>query len=281
MSKPLKLIQLNCLEFQYFDEILKFLKEQNPDIVNLQEATTDFTDELGSNGIYLDKLAGELGMQVIYSPFTGKESQDKKLNSFGNAILTKLEIVDHGCIWLHANQNKAGVLTFEENQKLLETLKINRNFGYPMVYSQPKNLIWTLLKHEGNYFRNITTHFTATQKCTETLQMIQESGAVCNFIENCKDLPTIFTGDLNIHQKASCVENLKSKLNLVNEGSINSLTPSIHQIFWPEYIARDPSLKDGLSVDYVFQKGIKILNWTIPEVAISDHLPIVVDFELE
>jgi endonuclease/exonuclease/phosphatase family metal-dependent hydrolase len=278
MSKPLKLIQLNCLEFQYFDAILQFLKVQNPDIVNLQEAATDFTDEPKSNGLYLDKLAIELGMQVIYSPFTGKESQDKKLNWIGNAILTKLEIIDHGTAWLHENQNKAGVRTFEENQKLLETFKINRNFAYPMVYKQPKNLIWTLLKHEGKYFRNITTHFTATQKCTETLQMIQEAEAVGRFIDNTKEMPTIFTGDLNIHQKASCIENLKSKLTLVNEGSINSLTPSIHQIFWPEYIARDPSLKDGLSVDYVFQKGVKILNWTIPDVAISDHLPVVVEF---
>jgi endonuclease/exonuclease/phosphatase family metal-dependent hydrolase len=279
MPKTLKLIQLNCFQFTYFDEILKFLKEQNADIINLQEATTGFIPKFW-NGSFLEKLGLELGMEIIYNPFIAKESIDGLFNWDGNAILTKLDIIDHGTIWLHDGQSKADIMTVDEQKKLQEAIKINRNLAYPIVYNQPKNLIWALLSHNGTVFRNLTTHFTATQKCTETMQMIQEAQAVCDFIDNTKDMSTFFTGDLNIHQQAGCIELLKSKLNLVNQDSINTLTPSNHQIFLPKYQELDSSLKNGLSVDYVFHKGIQINKFEIPDVAVSDHLPIVVEFEL-
>jgi endonuclease/exonuclease/phosphatase family metal-dependent hydrolase len=280
MSKPLKLIQLNCFQFTYFDQILKFLKEQNADIINLQEATTGPLSKFG-DGIYLNQLAKELNMQIIYSPFTAKESKDSKLDWFGNAILTKLEILDYGTHWLHDGQTKVGIMKVEDQQKLQEAIKINRNLAYPIVYNQPKNLVWALLSHDGKVFRNITTHFTATQKCTETLQMIQEAQAVCDFIGNIKAVPTIFSGDLNIHQGAGCIELLKQKFSLVNQGSINTLTPAIHQIFEPKYQEMDPGLKNGLSVDYVFQRDIVVNKWQIAAAQISDHLPIIVEFELK
>lgn len=280
LSTMLKLIQLNCFQFTYFDELLKFLKEQKADIINLQEVTTDPISSF-NNGRYLEQLAKELEMQVVYSPFTAKESEDGKLDWFGNAILTKLEIIDHGVHWMHDGQNKAGIITAQQNQKLKQAIKINRNLAYPIVYNQPKNLIWTLLSDKGKVFRNVTTHFTATQKCTETLQMIQEAQSIINFVYNLKDVPTIFTGDLNIHQQAGCIEMLKSKFNLVNQGSINTLTPEIHQIFEPKYQQLDPTLKNGLSVDYVFQNDIKIINYQIPNVQISDHLPIIIEFDID
>jgi endonuclease/exonuclease/phosphatase family metal-dependent hydrolase len=280
MPKPLKLIQLNCFQFTYFDQILQFLKGQNADVINLQEATTGKVSEF-NNGQYLEKLATELGLKIIYSPFTAKETQEGNMDWFGNAILTKLEIVDYGTQWLHEGQNKAGVVTYQDDKKLKDAIKINRNLAYPIVYNQPKNLVWALLKYDGKVFRNITTHFTATQKCTETLQMIQEAQAICDFIDNTKDIPTIFTGDLNIHQQAGVIQNLKSKLSLVNEGSVNSLTKSNHQIFTPKYQELDLGLKDGLSVDYVFQKSFKVNTWKILDVEISDHLPIAVEFAME
>jgi endonuclease/exonuclease/phosphatase family metal-dependent hydrolase len=280
MSKPLKLIQLNCFQFTHFDEILKFLIEQNADIINLQEATTGLISEF-DKGVCLNKLAKELGMQVIYSPFTAKESQDGKLDWFGNAILTKLEILDYGTHWLHDGQNTAGIINYQDDKKLQEAIKVNRNLAYPIVYNQPKNLVWALLSHKGKVLRNITTHFTATQKCTETLQMIQEAQAVGDFIDNVKDIPILFTGDLNIHQQAGCITTIQQKINLINHGNNNTLSKVLHPIFVePKYLLNDPSLKNGRAVDYVFQKGISVLNWQIQNVEISDHLPIVVEFEL-
>lgn len=279
MSNSLKLIQLNCFQFTYFEEVLVFLKEQNPDIINLQEATTGSILKF-TNGKYLDKLAYELNMKVIYAPFTAKQSVNGNLDWFGNAILTKLEIFDYGIHWLHDGQNKAGIITYIEDQRLQEAIKINRNLAYPIVYSQPKNLVWVLLSQNGKFFRNITTHFTATQKCTETLQMIEEAQKVCDFVDSVKNVPTLFTGDLNIHQQAGCITNLKSKLQLVNQDTTNTLTPSLHQIFLPKYQELDPSLKNGLSVDYIFQKNVKVNKFEVADVKVSDHLPIIIEFEI-
>ncbi len=275
----LKIIQINVFKFTYFDKLLQFLREQNADIINIQEATTSEIIEFCS-GKYLDQLASELGMQVIYSPFTAMESEEGKLDWFGNAILTKLEVLDFGTVWFRNSNNQPGVISYQSMQKLEEAIKTNRNLAYPIVYREPKNLIWTLLKYNGQLLRNITTHFTATQKCTETLQMIQEAENVCDFVNNSKKIPTIFSGDLNIHQQASCIQNLKSNLNLVNAGSTNTLSPSNHPIFLPKYQQMDPSISNGLSVDYVFQKGFKVINWDIPELGISDHLPIIVELEM-
>jgi len=104
--------------------------------------------------------------------------------------------------------------------------------------------------------------------------MINSTKSIINFLDNTKELPTILSGDLNIHDKSEAVNLFSKKLNFVNPGLKNTLTSKFHPVF-----KNDPKA-EGYAVDYVFQKGFQVLNWNCPDVEISDHLPVVAELEL-
>src|SRR3989344_6893268 len=88
----LKFIQINIYKGKYLDDLTRFLKDQNPDFISMQEVTAGelnlcdenldlfeyFKKELCLNGV-LDKV-----MKPVDSP-----------NSFlGNAVFSKYQIID-------------------------------------------------------------------------------------------------------------------------------------------------------------------------------------------
>ena len=270
----LKIIQLNCWMFHFFDEILDFCTAQDADIINLQEATSGYVLEF-SNGQFLEELASKLGMKIIYAPWVGVENDERKVNWFGNAVLTRLEVLDYQIIWDKNNQDSPHFRSHEDHMTIEKLCEVDRNLAYPFVFKEPKNFISTTLKTPaGRILRNLTTHFTVTQMCTETLQTIQQSENITHFLVNSKQLPTIVTGDFNIQRSSASIRNLETALQIVNEDQ-NTLNPKVHAIF-----RKNKEHSAGLSIDYILQSGIDVKTCTISQASISDHLAIVMEFEV-
>jgi endonuclease/exonuclease/phosphatase family metal-dependent hydrolase len=268
----MKIIQLNCWNFSYFDEMLTFLKHEKPDIINLQEVSfaNPRIDPEGKYD-YFEILKNELGMDGIFAPW-----QEVVLNSgihhkFGNAFLTKLDIVDYG-VFFEPSLGNLQIVT-ENDPAFVTTIKDDKS-SYYNCFKTPKNYIWATFKYNGQIIRNLTTHFTVSYGCQETLQIIDQTKSVINFLDNAKPLPTIFTGDLNIHDKSYSISLLKNKLDLVNPGLVNTLNPEIHPLF-----KNEPDNK-GLAVDYIFSTGFTTKSCTCPVITISDHLPVIAELEL-
>lgn len=267
----MKIIQLNAWKFKFLDETIAFLKSEKPDIINLQEVSSgkfNYCDLDIENPFEI--LKNELAMNGIFAPFTGLKSEDGTFSESGNGFLTSLEIVDFGVIF---EKTLPSYTVYSENDDLIQTILQNDKSKYYNVFSEPKNLIWCVLKKDGKYIRNLTTHFTASYNCTETLQMLNQTQSILDYLKYAKNLPTIFSGDLNIHPKSASVAKISQNLELVNIEGENTLNPQVHPVFKKNSTA-------GWKVDYIFQKGFEIISYQIPEITVSDHLPVVAELEL-
>jgi len=262
----MKVIQINICGGCFIEDLVAFLKAENPDIINMQEVNTgQFISENRDINNW-EILKKELGMEGFYAPRGGRRVENGKINNFGNAFLTKLEIVDHG-VFFHPDLPRYEVYD-SQSPLFYET---DRNILYAYSFEEPVNYVWCVLKYKGQLIRNITTHFTVSYKCTETIQIIRQTKELLYFIDSVREMPTVFTGDLNISETSRSIEMLGKKLEPASKIIKNTLNPKVHGVFKNE--------PNGLKVDHVFQKGFSVVSCTSPEVNISDHLPVVAELE--
>ena len=269
----MKIVQLNVWHFKYLNELITFLQKEQPDIVNMQEVSSGrFNYCSDSISHPFEVLKKELGMNGKFMPFSGLDNGDGTISDNGNGYLTKFRILDEGCFFEKTLPNYN---IYKESDDLIQTVLFNQKDKYFNVFEEPKNYVWSVLEDQkGNIIRNLTTHFTVSYGCKETLQMINQTRSVLDYLNNVKDVPTIFSGDLNIHPKSSSVVKLSEKLDLVNKGVVNTLNKEIHPLFKNE-------VSKGLAVDYIFQKGFEVVDWSVPEITVSDHLPVIAELEIK
>jgi endonuclease/exonuclease/phosphatase family metal-dependent hydrolase len=269
----MKVIQINAWNFKYLPELIEFLKAEKPDIVNFQEVSTGKFNYCDPEIVYpFEVLKKELGMQGIFAPFMGLKSDDGSHSQSGNAFLTNLEIIDTGIFF---EPSLPDYTDYPEDHDLIKTTILNDKSKYYNIFEEPKNYIWAVLKApNGKYFRNLVSHFTVSYDCCETLQHIQQARTLLKFVQNTKDMPTIFCGDLNIYDQSASIAMISKELDMVNKDTKNSLNKTIHPIF-----KNVPDLS-GLRVDYIFQKGFNVIDYSVPEVTVSDHLPVIAELSL-
>ncbi len=267
----MKLIQLNVWCFNCGDDLLDFVSEQRPDILNLQEVVNPDFEGFGKNVSkqknmdYFERLKNSFGFNGVFAPSFGVYNESGSVGYFGNAFLTNLPILDYFYIY----------------DKPLEIISLNHNIYNSDINTRrigsfrlPTNILISVLQIKNITIRNITTHFHVTEKCTETLQTVEHAERVCNLLENSKPIPTILSGDFNIHPQSYSIKKISEYLEMVNKNCVNSLNPEIH----PAIINGD--LPNGVVVDYVFQTGFSVKTVDIPQITVSDHLPIIVELDI-
>ncbi|MFM6250177.1 MAG: hypothetical protein ACKPEQ_13675, partial [Dolichospermum sp.] len=94
-----------------------------------------------------------------------------------------------------------------------------------------------------------------------------------DYLKYTKKIPTIFSGDLNIHPKSASVAMLSQSLEMLDSGEENTLNPVVHPIF-------KNSQSKGLKVDYIFQRGFEVVDYKVEDITVSDHLPLIAELEL-
>ncbi len=267
----MKLIQLNVWCFNCGDDLLDFVSEQKPDILNLQEVVNTDFDGFGKNISrqkdvdYFEKLKTSFGFDGAFAPSFGVYNENGSIGYFGNAFLTSLPILDYFYVY----DKPFEIISFDHD---IYNSDVNtRRVG---SFRLPTNILISVLQVKNLAIRNITTHFHVTEKCTETLQTVEHAERICEFLENSKPIPTILSGDFNIHPQSYSIKKISKYLDMVNKNCTNSLNPEIH----PAITSGD--LPNGVVVDYVFQTGLNVKNVTIPQITVSDHLPIVVEFDI-
>jgi endonuclease/exonuclease/phosphatase family metal-dependent hydrolase len=88
--------------------------------------------------------------------------------------------------------------------------------------------------------------------------------------QNC---PSIIAGDFNLAPGTYVISSLESKFSRANKQITNSLNPSNHGIF------RDNP--KGSNVDHIFfSQEFEIKTCKCQQVDISDHLPVLTEFDL-
>lgn len=265
----LKIVQLNCWNFRYFEEMLEFLKKEKPDIINLQEVSSGDLIMNSNKNFDFEYLKKELKMEGVFVPRFGIKDDVKGDYFFGNGFLTNLEIVDYGSFF---DKFSPGFSWYTKENNVFGTE--DRYETYIRSFELPGNFVWGTLKYKNQLVRNITSHFPVSFKCTETLQILRHARQVVDFIENIKPLPTIFSGDLNIHGQSNSVKLIETKMQRVSKDIINTMNPNLgSKLFLDE--------PNGLAVDHIFSKGFEVISCVCPVITISDHLPVVAELELK
>lgn len=146
---------------------------------------------------------------------------------------------------------------------------------YPYAWKWLFPFLVTHVQTEQGIIRLLTTHFHVSYECLETLQIWQDAEKIVEYLDtHDQNIPSILTGDFNIRNESMAIKILREKMTQHSENFTNTLCRSIHPYF------QNVPQGDGLGIDHIFTRNISVSSCEVQEVAVSDHLPIILNFDL-
>ncbi len=265
----MKLISLNVGLFEDNNEKLKaFIRTQNPDFLALQEVTRSV--ESAALAEYVSKPAidtatanlgyGFYGPLSIFKHFEqqdfhGKEKFVFDLHGgveFGNYIKSRYEIV-----WAR-NIFVQNCFTFIKDMTGWPETDYRAVEVVDMVVGDKKLRI---LNYHGIWTKNKLGNELALKACEQIRVLALEV-----------DYPAIICGDFNLFPKTAAIKVFDADFkNLPNEFNIKTTRPPTNELH---------DLERNV-VDYVLiSTGVTVKSFRVIDTDVSDHLPLVMEFEL-
>lgn len=262
----MKLLDLNIsIKIDNTKQIVDLILNQEPDIITLQEVMRP----LGVN--VFDQYRSAEGLQLAlrekypYSFFGAAwvtEAMKKNgimhrdfggLVEMGNMIFSKFPIIFGESHHFYGHYNYALDWTnfdTEDHPRPVEIVLLNTPSG-----------TLQLLNVHGIWTKDKTGDARTMQECQYVLNLAQQ-----------KNFATIIAGDFNLLPTTDSIALLnKAYKNVISEYSIISTRPHFN----------DGKDVGDLVVDYIFvNEPIKVNDCQVVESDISDHLPLILDFEM-
>ncbi len=263
------LLSLNVALFETNNEKLyKFLLTQKPDIVCLQEIAQGKDPNV--DPVYLSK------------PFIDKATKNLRHSFFGPTW----EIKEFHMTNFHQRDNfdfdfggflKSGNLIKTEFKILQKSnvfishkhIKVTDWSIWPKVQSKAVQVVDLQLPNSKklrilNYHGIWTKEKIGNQDTLKACQKINQLAKEVNY-------PVIITGDFNLFPDTESMQVFKDFISLVDQYGIKTTRPGTNEL---------SHLKRNV-VDYILvSPGIKINSFQIPNSDVSDHLPLILDFEI-
>lgn len=259
----MKLISLNTWGGKLHKPLLDFVKKESTstDIFCFQEVfnspVSRFQNEMKAD-LYSDLTKHLLGFRGFYAPmFTGYDTQVKVdfPLSFGQATFVRKEIKisREETFFIHGRFDYKPK-TFLEGME--DALDLPRNMHTVVIAENDKEV----------FVGNLHGYWRPGPKIDHP-QSIAQSEKIIRALENFNG-SQIIAGDFNLNPSAKSLRILENNLrNLVKEFGIPT-TRSHHYKKTSEKFA-----------DYMFvSKDVKVNSFEVPNVVVSDHLPLVLDF---
>lgn len=184
------------------------------------------------------------------------------------AILSKHPIIDFSVGILDGGEPKV----YEQNYPLFTESEKYKKYKY--AFRLPLGYISSVICIDGVYIKNMTSHFHVSYDCFETERHICDAEKIVHEIQTSKDMPTFFSGDLNLRTKTASLDMLSEVLEIQSGSFVNTLNIEVHPIF-----QKHPD-HPGLAIDHVFSKDIPVSSCNVAKVNVSDHYPVVTEFTL-
>lgn len=243
----MKLIQLNIWWGGKLDQaIVKFLNEEKPDILCLQESAS----MEGKSGMMLSvEQIKEIGnfKDLVHSPLVTFNFMHRKV-SMGNAILSKFSILNSKTLYTHLKHNKD--FDWEKHDyNIRNLLHCELDTGKQKTH---------VLTHHGYH---VPTHKDGNQ---ETLKACKQ---IMHYIDSLNG-PKILAGDFNLSPNSESLEVINKKMtNLV---VVNKLKTTRTNLTYKTEVC-----------DYIFiNKEIRAKKFTASDEVVSDHKALIMEFEV-
>lgn len=264
----MKLISLNVALFESNNEKLSsFIESSNADILCLQEVTKRVDDETNSAFISLDSIdTASPGLRSsFFAPIWTLKTFDKSdfhgeehfqfdlggLAEFGQYIRSRYPITKAQNIFV---QNHFSYITDWSN--------------WPAEDYRAVQV--TDIELENTHLRILNYHgiWSKDKKGTELTKQACET---INSLANEVECPSIICGDFNLFPDTESMAVFSNHQNLLNEYEIRSTRPSSNEL----------NNQSRNVVDYILvSDGIKVNDFQVIDSDVSDHLPLMLDFEL-
>lgn len=258
----MKLLSFNIgIKINNAKEVAEFVKKQKVDFVAFQEIIRAF-EETVLEQYQSQKIINTFLKQSLPFHFFGPQWISNKilinekiktdfggLIEQGNEILSKYPILEARNEFFHQHYSqKTDWTDFHETDhprciQIIET----------RIQEKPLQII----NLHGTYSKNKQDSLRSKKQTKQLLEMASK-----------KNIPTIIVGDFNLHPETESIQKISEKYtNLLQEYAITSTRPK-------------ESKKQGV-VDYIFvSEEIKVNSFEVLETPISDHLPLLLDFEI-
>lgn len=246
-----KVIQVNIWHGRLLDALLDFLREEEPDIVTMQEVTGGTENEgLDPSVDTFSYLRDRLGYQGALG--IAHESNDRGVRTYcGNAVLVKGDVRSHRTIWLRASSSGAQ----------WQPPHAEPNF--------PRFAIEADVVVGGQPLRVLSVHGAWTREPLETPEKLRQARRLATHLRSLGATSFILGIDANMLPSSEVVRTLDSvALNAVRGSAITRTThPTIH--------TTAKTKPAGLLVDYIYTSPhFRVVQIDAPEVAVTDHLPV-------
>lgn len=259
----MRLITLNIWGGKIHKPVFDFLKKHKDttDFFTFQEAYESKVSSITPNGYHTnltEQIQKELqNFDYYFSPqFHGRDFDyildfpvSQGIATFWNK---KHQLKDKGEIWVFGKEN--------------EIIPV---MGAGQIIP-PRNLLFTVFK--DFMILNLHGYWEPAPKY-DTPERFKQSEMIIDFIKE-KKLPTIFAGDFNLRMDTRAIEMFEnSKLrNLVKESKAKTTRSTLYDYKWR---------KNDKFADYIFTSpGIYVNSFKVMKDRISDHLPLLVDFNI-
>ncbi len=253
----LKVFQLNLYKGKWLEKAAEFLKAENPDIITLQEVTTNKLNYFDDQNVSLfDELKIRLGIEGVYDC----TMQFKNLpgSCFGNAVFSKFKI------------KSSSVVSMKDGGEFYYDFEKHGDFGKDRPFV-PRHLIDATLEVDDSYMHVISVHGAWTAPPSDNEETLRQAGVIANHLRSLGDEPFIMGGDMNMPQNTKVIGKISKVCKNLMEGSgiKQTLNPRLHYLKSKE-----------LAVDYIFtSRHFDLKNIEVLQVDISDHLPVVAQLE--
>ncbi len=253
----IKIVQINIYKGRYLDTLVDFLKKEDPDFVTMQEVTTSgFSLYEGDNKDIFAVLGSKLGVGGVYNGDL-KLIGDEKAR-FGNAVFSKHKMVGKNSLVLKSFR----AVTNEELDG--ESGEIREQIG--------RSLLDAVVNFHGSDFHIMSWHGAWTAPPQDTAETMRQANMVYDYLKKLND-PFILGGDLNAVMTSKTVELIgKVANNLMIQADAKVTTNlKVHKI-----------APLGFLIDYIFASAeFKLNSITVPEITVSDHLPVIAELEID
>jgi len=265
----MKLIHLNVESFKYFDALVDFLEVEKPDIVSLVEVTDGsfFGSRWGEQRDYIGELSMKFGWKSVFHPTVFRDMNTYRIALWAG-VLSRFSIMVEKQLYFG---DQFPTIVPNDHVSFSDKPKYER---YPYAWKWSLPFLITQIQTEQGLIRLLTAHFHVSYECLETLQIWQDAERVVEYLNTYDDIPTILTGDFNIRNESMAVNIIKEKLTQQSEFFQNTLCRSIHPIF------EDKPGHTGLWIDHIFTKNVSVSSCDVRDVAVSDHLPLILQFNI-
>lgn len=246
--QKMKIVQLNIWYGKLGAAAIRFLNQQKPDIVCLQEVTS-IEGSTGGMFVPLRTIQKETGLaHVSFAPTLSFKFMNRTCE-YGNAILSSFPYENEETIFIHGE--------YKEHYDRSKGDYNNRNLQI-CRFKLPNQTI-TVVNHHG-------FHIPDPQGNEESLQAMEKVAEILKSLQE----PVVFCADLNVSPKSPVMRPL-DKLNLRNLTAENQIPNTLSQIH---------RLEMPVACDYIFTSPeIKVMNFEVSDDIISDHKSLILEFE--